>query len=210
MSKQNKTKTKSTIRQDIWNVPNLLTMGRIVLIPVICILLIKATPAFTFYATLLFGLAGFTDWLDGYIARKQGLVSLTGKFLDPLADKLLILAVFITTIKLGWLPVWFVILSISREVTITSLRAMAASEGMIIAAGKGGKMKTAFQIVGLIAVMLHFEYQLDYLIFKIDVRFDRVGFVLLLISLVFSLASGFGYFKGFLDEIDRKALPEIS
>ena len=180
-------------------------MGRIAGIPVICYLLSLATPFYTFLATVLFGLAGFTDWLDGYIARKRNLVSMTGKFLDPLADKLLVMAVFITVLPLGWLPVWFVVLSLSREVSVTALRAMAAAEGMIIAAGRGGKMKTAFQIVGLVCVMLHFPYELDYFAFRVDIRFDRVGYVLLLISLGFSLTSGAEYFQGFLNEIDRKA-----
>lgn len=192
---------RSTIRQDIWNVPNLLTMGRIVVIPVVCWLATTGRPVHGVFAVILFGLAGFTDWLDGYIARKQGLVSMTGKFLDPLADKLLVMAVLVTLLPLGRLPAWFVVVMLGREMAITGLRALAAGEGIVIDAGWGGKWKVGFQFVGLSCLLIHHRYTLDYFVFTLDVRFQELGFVLMLVSLAYSLQSGWAYFKGFIDGV---------
>ncbi|TVQ98766.1 MAG: CDP-diacylglycerol--glycerol-3-phosphate 3-phosphatidyltransferase [Deltaproteobacteria bacterium] len=194
-----------SVRADIWNLPNTLTMGRIVIIPVICLLIAAENPFAGTLAAILFGLAAFTDWLDGYIARKRNLVSLTGKFLDPLADKLLVMAVLVTMLPLDRVPSWFVAILLGRELAVNGLRALAAGEGMNMAADWGGKWKTAFQLVGLSCMMLHYEYVLHYGLFELTVRFNRVGFVLLLISMFFSLASGYSYFRGFLDHIARRA-----
>ena len=103
---------RSTIRQDIWNLPNVLTMGRIAVIPLVCWLAVMDEPAAAVAAVILFGLAAFTDWLDGYVARRQNLVSMTGKFLDPLADKLLVMAVLVTL-----LPVALVFAFLQRFIT---------------------------------------------------------------------------------------------
>jgi CDP-diacylglycerol--glycerol-3-phosphate 3-phosphatidyltransferase len=128
---------RANFREDIWNLPNVLTMGRIAVIPLICWLLAEGTPLYCLIAAWLFGAAAFTDWLDGYIARKRGLESMTGKFLDPLADKLLVMAVFIVLLPMHRISVWFVVLSLTREISITALRALAAGEGIIIAAEWG-------------------------------------------------------------------------
>lgn len=192
---------RSNIRRDIWNVPNVLTMGRIALIPIICWFAWLGTPASGAAAATLFGLASFTDWLDGYIARKRNLVSLTGKFLDPLADKLLVMAVFCTLLPADRLPIWFVVVALAREISITALRALAAGEGIIIAAEWGGKWKTALQLVGLSAVLIQHRYTVDYFLFTLDIRFDRIGFAVLLGSLAFSLSSAWTYFSGFLQSI---------
>ncbi len=196
---------RASIRRDLWNVPNLLTMARIAVIPVVCWLAWLGTPAAGAGAAALFGLAAFTDWLDGYIARKRNLVSMTGKFLDPLADKLLVMAVFVTLLPADRLPIWFVALALAREMSITSLRALAAGEGIIIAAEQGGKWKTALQLTGLSAVLIHHPYTVDYGLFSLDVRFDRFGFVLLLLSLGYSLSSAWSYFRGFLAAIGQPA-----
>ena len=132
----------STIRQDIWNLPNILTMGRIVLIPAICVLIVQGDPISGLWALGLFWVASVTDWLDGYIARSRGLVSVTGKFLDPLADKLLVMATLVLLVEMGRVPSWLVIVLLARELSITGLRAIAATEGFVIAAGEGGKFKT--------------------------------------------------------------------
>lgn len=195
----------STVRQDIWNVPNLLTLGRIAIIPVICWLIVSGTPLDCVIAAALFGLAAATDWLDGWLARRRNLVSLTGKFLDPLADKLLVMAVLVTLLPLDRVPVWFVIILLAREMSINGLRALAAGEGMIIDAGAGGKWKTAFQLVGLSMLLLHYGYTINFGLFALDIRFHQVGFTLLLLSLVFSLSSGAEYFRGFLQHIARRA-----
>lgn len=191
-------KRKSELLKDVWNGPNLLTYGRVVLIPAICMLLLADTPYTGMWATILFGVAGFTDWLDGWLARRQQLVSMTGKFLDPLADKLLTMAVMVCLVDMGRIPAWFVILMLARETAVTSLRALAAGEGMIIAAARGGKWKTALQLVGLPCLLLHFPYTLYFGLFSLDVRFHSVGLVVMGLSLVFSLTSGAVYFRNFL------------
>ncbi len=192
-----------SIRQDILNVPNLLTLFRIALIPVVCFLIYDGRPASCLAAFAFFWIASITDWLDGYIARRQGLVSLTGKFLDPLADKLLVAASLIMLVGLGRIPASIVIIILSREIAITSLRALAATEGLVIAAGEGGKFKTAFQMLGLIGLLVHYTYEVNYGFVTVQMNFHRLGFWLLIISIFFSLGSAWEYFRGFLAAIDR-------
>ena len=196
----------STIRRDILNVPNLLTLFRIALIPVVCWLIYDGTPVSCLLAFGFFWVASVTDWLDGYIARKQNLVSLTGQFLDPLADKLLVMASLIMLVGLGRMPGWIVILILAREISITSLRALASSEGMVIAAGEGGKLKTALQMVGLIGLLVHFTYVVDYGFIAVPVNFHVLGFWLLVVSVFFSFGSAFDYVRGFLKALDGKKL----
>jgi len=194
----------SRVRQDVWNLPNLLTFGRIAVIPLICGLMMTGDRVDAILASVVFGLAGFTDWLDGYIARKRNLVSLTGKFLDPLADKLLVMAVLIVLIPLGRMPEWLVIVLIAREISITSLRALAAGEGLIIASAMGGKWKAGFQFVAITCLIIDHAYVVDYGLFTLEVRFQRIGLVLLTVSVVYALTSGWEYFRGFLAAIDAQ------
>lgn len=194
----------STIREDIVNLPNLLTLFRIVLIPVVCMLIYDGSPQSCMLAFSFFAVASFTDWLDGYIARKRNLVSITGKFLDPLADKLLVMAVLVFLVALGRVDQWLVAVIVGREITITSLRAMAASEGMVIAAGEGGKFKTAFQMLGLIGLIVHYTYEVNYGFTTLHFNFHRVGFYLLLISVLFSLSSAGEYIRGFLKALEHR------
>ncbi len=196
--------TATTIRQDIINIPNVLTLFRIALIPVVAMFIFWGDPVSCIIAVLLFWVAGVTDWFDGYIARRQGLVSMTGKFLDPLADKLLVITCLVVLIPLGRLPAWIVILIVAREVSVTALRSMAASEGMIITAGSGGKLKTAFQMVGLLGLIIHFTYEVNYYGYVMSLNFHRVGFWLLVISVFFSLWSAWLYFYGFLQAVGER------
>lgn len=193
-----------TIREDILNLPNLLTMFRIALIPVVCTLIYDGSPWSCLLAFSFFAVASATDWLDGYIARKRNLVSMTGKFLDPLADKLLVMAVLVFLVALGRVDQWLVAVIVGREITITSLRAMAATEGMVIAAGEGGKFKTAFQMVGLIGLIIHYSYELEYGFTAIRFNFHRTGFWLLAISVIFSLSSAGEYIRGFLRAVEAR------
>lgn len=194
----------SSIREEFTNLPNMLTLGRIVAIPPVMLLMLQNTPQSTVWATLLFSLAAITDWLDGYLARKRGLESLLGKLLDPLADKLIVLAVLVTAVQLTdaagdpHVPGWFVVLLLSRELAISGLRAIAASEGLEIAVVRAGKWKTAFQLCGLVGVIIHYTYPVDFLFVTVNVDFSVLGFSLLVLSMVFSLVSAGMYFNRFL------------
>lgn len=193
----------ATIREDIVNLPNILTLFRIVLIPPVCVLIFWGDPVSVLIAVILFWVASLTDWVDGYIARRQGLVSMTGKFLDPLADKLLVMAALIMLLPLGRIPTWLAIILIGRELTISGLRAIAATEGFVISAGQGGKFKTTFQMTGLIALLIHYSYVIDYGFFEIRLNFHIIGLGLLIISAVFSISSAVEYFRSFLNVIEE-------
>ncbi len=194
----------STIRQDIVNIPNLLTLFRIFLIPVVCVFIYTGDPFSCMIAAILFVVASITDWLDGYIARRQGLVSMTGKFLDPLADKLLVMAALVMLVPLGRMAAWLVIIIVSRELAVSGLRSLAAGNGLIIAAGEGGKFKTAFQMTGLIGLIIHYTYEINFVFASYPINFHRAGYWLLAISTVFSLWSAWEYFRSFLDAIEHQ------
>ncbi len=133
------------------NLPNKLTILRILLIPAFIVLLMKEY----YYASgILFILASITDTLDGHIARKYGLITNFGKIMDPLADKLLVTSAMICLVELGIVAGWMVIVILAREFIITGLRAVAAGEGIIIAAGNSGKVKTVLQMVSLSIILV--------------------------------------------------------
>ena len=139
--------------KEFWNAPNLLTFGRILIIPLFIDLAYQANPLASLLAGALFAVAAITDVVDGWLARRMGLVTVIGKFLDPLADKLIVLAAMVMLVRLGRFPAWVAILLLSREFVVTGLRQIAASEGMVIAAGQEGKWKTALQLVGIVALL---------------------------------------------------------
>lgn len=195
------------IREDALNLPNLLTMARVVLIPVVIWLLADGTPRANFYAALVYMVCAVTDAIDGWLARRQGLVSVLGKFLDPLADKLLVLAVLIWLVYLGRLPWFGVVAAIAiagRELAITALRTIAMSEGVVIAAGDAGKEKTALQMVAILLLILHHPYEVQFFFFTGRVDLNQVGLVLLLISLVLALVSAGEYVKLFIEAVEAK------
>ena len=137
------------------NLPNKLTVLRVLLIPV-CLLCVNwdALPGHTLLALAVFIIASLTDLLDGRIARARGLITDFGKFMDPLADKLLVVSAIICLMGIGWVPPLVVILIISREFLVTSLRLVAAPKGIVIAADKWGKYKTASQMVWICVSLL--------------------------------------------------------
>lgn len=205
MSQSNaRPKKRLPLSEEIKKLPNLLTLARILLIPPIMFFLLQDTPLGNLVAVLLFSVAAVTDWLDGYLARKQGLESLLGKLLDPLADKLIVQAVLILAAELGRIPGWFVVLLLSREIAITGLRAIASSEGLQIDVVQSGKLKTALQLVGLVALILHHRYVVDFLIVETIVDFNVLGVALLSLSMVFSLLSAFTYFRSFTRAVSKK------
>ena len=146
-------------RQDtLTNLPNALTFLRLACIPLILMCLLFPGRWGSFVAALFFGIASITDILDGFFARKYGLVTVLGKFLDPLVDKLLVSMTMIMLIPLDRIPVWMVILIIAREMAVTGLRAVAVGEGIVIQASALGKYKTIFQSIALVGLCLHYPY----------------------------------------------------
>jgi CDP-diacylglycerol--glycerol-3-phosphate 3-phosphatidyltransferase len=192
-----------------WNLPNILTLMRMALVPVMLWLLLEApTPAEGVVCCVIFVGAMITDIIDGYLARKWGLVSAIGAFLDPLADKLMVVTTLVMLVPLGWLPAWLVAVLICRELTITALRTIAVSEGMVLAADHLGKFKTAFQSTALGFLLWHYPTSMwppqlstasgpptdGYIL---DAH--SCGVVLLYIALFFSLVSAFNYLRSFFN-----------
>ena len=170
--------------------PNNLTLFRIASVPAIVVFMLFPEHKFVmFLAALFFSLSAITDYLDGYYARTMGLVSNLGKFLDPLADKLLVTSALIMLVAAHRVPGWVVCIIVGRELAITGLRGIAAEKGVIIAAEKLGKYKMGYQIAATIPLLLHFPY--------FGVNMHAVGTVLLYIALVLTIWSGVDYFKNF-------------
>ncbi|MCH4890928.1 CDP-diacylglycerol--glycerol-3-phosphate 3-phosphatidyltransferase [Acidaminobacter sp. JC074] len=132
------------------NLANRLTLLRVIMIPFFVFFLLKGDPTNMAIAGGIFILASITDFLDGYIARSRNLVTKFGKFMDPLADKLLVMSAFICLVELQIVPSWIVIVILAREFIVSIFRAIAASEGIVIAAGKLGKYKTTTQMIAII------------------------------------------------------------
>ncbi len=171
------------------NLPNILSLARVAAVPVMILLLISPGVVLSVIAAVFFLLVCITDWLDGYVARKRGLVTSLGKFLDPLADKLLIISSFIMLIPLGRVPAWVVTLIVAREIAVTGLRAVASDMGVVIAAGKLGKAKTVFQIICVASLLANYTfYGLD---------FHAIGFLALIPTFILTMWSGVDYFVKF-------------
>jgi len=186
----------ATLRSQFTNAPNLVTMGRVLLVPVVLVLIDNFSPVRSFIAGVLYLVAAAGDGLDGYLARSRGDVTVLGKFLDPLADKLMVTAVLVFMVALGRVPAWIVVLLIARDLAITGLRSIASSQGLVIAASEGGKIKTALQLVAITLLIIHFRYPLLGLGDSID--YHKVGMALLYLSLAMSISSAVGYVRGFL------------
>jgi CDP-diacylglycerol--glycerol-3-phosphate 3-phosphatidyltransferase len=169
--------------------PNTLTLFRIAAVPVIVILLLFPNRLFAFAAALFFSVAAITDFLDGFFARRRGLVSSFGKIMDPLADKLLVSSAFIMLASLGWIQGWIACIIIGRELAVTGLRNIAAQQGMHISASRLGKYKTGFQIAAIIPLLIHYPY--------LTIDFQAIGSVFLWVALVLTLLSGADYFFRF-------------
>lgn len=159
--------------------PNTLTLFRIAAVPIIVILMLYPNRISTWIAAILFSLAAITDYFDGYIARKFGLVSNLGKVMDPVADKLLVSSAFIMLTALGWVPAWMVCIIIGREIAVTGLRNIIAEKGEDVSASSLGKYKTGFQIAAIIPLLIHYPF------FGLDVQ--AVGWFFLWGALAFTL-----------------------
>ena len=137
------------------NIANKITILRIILIPIFLFVLLSNFANNLLIALVLFLVASFTDFLDGYLARKLDLVTKLGKFMDPLADKLLVISAMLAFVEIGLLPSWVAFIIVSRELIISVFRAIAASEGVVIAASWWGKLKTNSQIIMIIILLLN-------------------------------------------------------
>ncbi len=135
------------------NIPNVLTMLRILAVPVVVVALLGEIPNGDLLAGIVFAAAAFTDGLDGYIARRKGEETTFGKLMDPLADKLLIVAALVALVSLDRLQAWIAMVIIARELAVTGLRAVAIEQGVVIAASRLGKLKTAVQVAAVIGLI---------------------------------------------------------
>jgi CDP-diacylglycerol--glycerol-3-phosphate 3-phosphatidyltransferase len=193
------------MRDDALNLPNLLTMGRIAIIPLVLWLLQRGSPNDCVVAALVYSGAALTDLLDGYLARRMNIVSVLGKFLDPLADKLLVMAALIWMVPMGRIPEWAVILLLAREISVTGLRSIAVGSGVVIAAGEGGKSKTALQMIGILCLIIGYPYHLSLGFVDLGrVDLVYVGRWLVYVSLVFSITSAFQYIGLFAAAVEAK------
>lgn len=169
--------------------PNTLTLFRIVAAPMIVLLLLAPNRFTAFVAGIVFSIAAITDYFDGYLARRYGMVSNLGKVMDPVADKLLVSVALIMLTALGWIPAWIVCVIIGRELAVTGLRNIVAQNKMDVSASSLGKYKTGFQIAAIIPLLFHFPA------FGFD--FHAVGMFFLWGALIFTLWSGADYFFRF-------------
>ena len=186
----------------IFTLPNLLTLFRIFVTPLFFILFFYfPTKVFSLLASLLFTLASLTDFLDGYIARRWNLETSLGKFLDPLADKLLVAVALIMLIPLDRVPSWMVAVIIGREILVTGLRVVAVTEGLVISASRLGKYKTVLQILSVISLLIHYEYQLQVQSSYFLINFHEMGMGLLWIAMFVTVWSGIDYFRKFFKQV---------
>jgi CDP-diacylglycerol--glycerol-3-phosphate 3-phosphatidyltransferase len=180
----------------IINLANQITLTRIFFVVPVIVLLHFPNQFTCWIAAILFAVASVTDFLDGHIARRDNLVSSLGKFLDPLADKLLICSTLIMFTGLGWVPAWVTLVIVVREIAVTGLRAMAVDEGIVLAADKYGKLKTTIQSLAIVPLTVHYPF------WGLDPQ--PVGKFLLYIALILTVFSGVNYFYAFYKQWGAK------
>ena len=187
------------------NLPNWITIGRILAVPFLLILMIfiddksahvRVNQVLSFAAFAIFVSAMCSDMVDGYLARKRGLISTFGKFIDPLADKMLFIVAMIMMVPMGRIPAWLVAIFFMREVTVTALRGIAIDDGVVISASHWGKYKSAFVSSATAGLLLHYPF--------FGMQWRLIGWVLLVPALVFSIGSGLHYSIAFFREVSRR------
>jgi CDP-diacylglycerol---glycerol-3-phosphate 3-phosphatidyltransferase len=179
--------------QQIMSLPNGVTILRILAIPLILVLLSYVGRGYQIVTALLFLGAAVTDTFDGYLARRRGMVTTLGKFLDPLADKLLIVTALIALIPTREIPAWMVIVIVGREIAITGLRGIAVTQDIVISASRLGKYKTVFEVTSIFFLILDGGY--------LSADFHPIGMVFLWVALVVAVLSGADYFRKYLKSI---------
>lgn len=189
-----------SVGQESLNLPNFITFTRILLIPVFVVLFITPTEDRSLSAAIVFVVAAVTDLLDGYLARRNGQVTTLGKLLDPIADKLLVLSALILLVNLDRVSALIAILIIAREVAVTGIRAIAAGEGMVIAAETTGKYKMALQVVAIVLLILEDTFMSDF------GNLHLAGIVTLYLSLLLGYVSGGQYVWSFWKQVVAKGM----
>lgn len=168
------------------NLANKLTVLRIILVPIFLIFISLNSAMGTLIATVIFIIASITDKLDGYIARSRNQITNFGKFMDPLADKLLVTSALIALVERGVIFGWVAMIIIAREFAVSGLRTLAASEGLVIAASNWGKAKTVVQIVAIISGLIYLSYPLQWI--------NIFTLVSMVVSVIITIISGVDYF----------------
>lgn len=193
------------------NVPNYITSGRLLAVPVVIILMALTTngvgtkvlsPVLSLVVAAIFILAMVSDIIDGYYARKHNISSTFGKFIDPLADKLLYLSIMIMMIPLGRIPAWVVVLFFLREVTITALRGIAVDSRIVIAASQWGKYKSIFVTVACSGLLIHYPF--------FGIHWRLIGWLFMIPAFLFSIGSGVHYIVGFIRAIIKEPPDQIN
>ena len=177
------------------NLPNAITMARIFLVPLLVVVLLTKFEGRLvlgvrkeLVGAAIFGIASLTDWLDGYLARRRKQVTTFGQLMDPLADKLLITAAFLSLIQMDLVPAWMVAVILGREFAVTVLRSIAHARGIIIAASPLGKVKMAAEVTAILALILGHDHLQ---------QFFRLGIVALWVALITAVVSGIDYYRKF-------------
>ena len=179
----------------MWNIPNLLTLFRIFLVPLLVVVLLTEVPDKEFWGLGIFLLAALTDALDGIIARRTETITTTGAMLDPIADKLLMVSAFIALVELKLAPAWMIVIIVGREFAVSGMRSVAAAKGLVIAASNWGKVKTASQVVAITLLILSHSIERWF-------RLGNPGRVALWGVLLLSLYSMARYFVSFSKQVD--------
>lgn len=183
-------------KKRVFNLPNAITLLRIGIIPVLFFLLLSPGPEGSLFIAGIFVIASLTDLLDGYIARRYQIVTTMGKFLDPIADKLVVNTAMVLMIPLGRIPAWIVAIIIIRDFTVDGIRTIASSEGVIIGSSRLAKQKTLCQVVAVTALMIHYPF--------LGADAHLVGIAILYVALFLTLYSGLDYLMKFFKEIFNK------
>ncbi len=185
-------------KKDVLTIPNLLTGIRIFFVPFVLFLIWYDTPVSRLWSWIFYTIATVTDFFDGYIARKHGTVTVTGKLLDPLADKFIVNLTLVLLVSMGEMHVLPVLIILAREFYIFGIRSVAVERGIVVAAGQGGKMKTMFQMFALPFFMINQNTLIG--LFNIDWDPRLWGYILIWGSIFFSVTSAYTYSK----EVKRK------
>ena len=205
------------------NLPNLLSIARILMVPVLVVVLMTKVTNHEVIGVVVFWIASITDWLDGYLACRWKQVTTLGKLLDPLADKLLVAGALISLVELNLAPAWMTFIILAREFAITGLRGIASEEGLTIPAGTVGKWKMGFQVAAISCLLLgpRLDYWLylwtRYEIFSFFIQLNRpytffwgMGVLLLWGAVILAIWSAISYFHGFWKVVGPRIMAENS